>query len=270
MNQHFAQLLVASLALVAAAPQPRMSGSSIPHPDPNLEVGDGPRAFDRIIGHPLEFVPLADPAAAKVASDLRMRLLFQGQPLAGVRVHAGVAPTTGEAPNPILRVLSSIEARRVRALLMGGQAGILYGAAEFSRDTDFAVLASPLASPANLARLRQALDDLRAEVIAVPPFETKYLRRGHAVHFRCRHRGRKPYPAGTASTNARPVWSTAEAITPGRPRAGSRRPITTSPEFSATAHREISSATLPRRTVSAVGLTGDIPWVRSRNCSAAS
>ncbi|MBY0496461.1 MAG: hypothetical protein K2Y23_19820 [Cyanobacteria bacterium] len=71
----------------------------------------------------------------------------------------------------------------MRALLMGGQACILYGAAEFSRDTDFVVLASP----ANLARLRRALDDLQAEVIAVPPFEAKYLRRGHAVHFRCRH-----------------------------------------------------------------------------------
>jgi hypothetical protein len=86
-------------------------------------------------------------------------------------------------PNPIRKVLSSIEARRVRALLMGGQACILYGAAEFSRDTDFAVLASP----ANLTRLRRALDDLQAEVIAVPPFEAKYLRRGHAVHFRCQH-----------------------------------------------------------------------------------
>ena len=30
---------------------------------------------------------------------------------------------------------------RVRALLMGGQACVFYGAAEFSRDTDFAVLA---------------------------------------------------------------------------------------------------------------------------------
>ena len=86
-------------------------------------------------------------------------------------------------PNPIRRVLSSIEAMRVRALLMGGQACILYGAAEFSRDTDLAVLASP----ANLTRLREALDDLEAEVIAVPPFEARYLRRGHAVHFRCHH-----------------------------------------------------------------------------------
>jgi hypothetical protein len=85
-------------------------------------------------------------------------------------------------PNPIRRVLSSIEERRVRALLMGGQACVLYGAAEFSRDTDLAILASP----ANLKRLAAALHDLRAEVIAVPPFEAKYLRRGHAVHFRCR------------------------------------------------------------------------------------
>ena len=58
---------------------------------------------------------------------------------------------------------------------------MLYGAAEFSRDTDLAVLASG----ANLARLRLALDDLQARVIAVPPFEERYLRVGHAVHFRC-------------------------------------------------------------------------------------
>jgi hypothetical protein len=86
-------------------------------------------------------------------------------------------------PNPIRRVLSSIEEHRVRALLMGGQACIVYGAAEFSRDTDFAVLASP----ANLGRLRGALDDLQAQVIAVPPFELEFLRRGHALHFRARH-----------------------------------------------------------------------------------
>lgn len=84
-------------------------------------------------------------------------------------------------PNPIRRVLSSIEKRQVRALLMGGQACVLYGAAEFSRDTDLAILASP----ANLARLRAALDDLQARVIAVPPFHLKHLRKGHAVHFRC-------------------------------------------------------------------------------------
>jgi hypothetical protein len=67
---------------------------------------------------------------------------------------------------------------------MGGQACVLYGAAEFSRDTDLAILASE----ENLSRLGAALVDLEAEVIAVPPFELKYLKRGHAVHFRCHNR----------------------------------------------------------------------------------
>ena len=80
-------------------------------------------------------------------------------------------------PNPIRKVLSSIQKHRVRALLMGGQACVFYGAAEFSRDTDLAILADA----ANLSRLRTA------EVIAVPPLRLEYLRRGHAVHFRCRH-----------------------------------------------------------------------------------
>jgi hypothetical protein len=86
-------------------------------------------------------------------------------------------------PNPIRKVLSSMRARRVRALLMGGQACVFYGAAEFSRDTDLAIVADA----ANLARLRRALHDLQASVIAVPRFEMSYLRRGHAIHFRCRH-----------------------------------------------------------------------------------
>jgi hypothetical protein len=76
-----------------------------------------------------------------------------------------------------------MRAHRVRALLMGGQACVFYGAAEFSRDTDFAILAVA----ANLARLRRALADLQADPIAVPPFELKYLRQGHAIHFRCQH-----------------------------------------------------------------------------------
>jgi hypothetical protein len=66
---------------------------------------------------------------------------------------------------------------------MGGQACVFYGAAEFSRDTDFAILADN----DNIARLRTALNELHARVIAVPPFELKYLKRGHAIHFRCHH-----------------------------------------------------------------------------------
>ena len=86
-------------------------------------------------------------------------------------------------PNPIRKVLSSMRAHRVRALLMGGQACVFYGAAEFSRDTDLAILADA----ANLLRLRKALAELQAEPIAVPPFAIKHLRRGHAIHFRCQH-----------------------------------------------------------------------------------
>ena len=86
-------------------------------------------------------------------------------------------------PNPIRKVLSSMRAHRVRALLMGGQACVFYGAAEFSRDTDLAILADAV----NLARLPKALHELQAAPIAVPPFALRFLRRGHAIHFRCQH-----------------------------------------------------------------------------------
>ena len=66
---------------------------------------------------------------------------------------------------------------------MGGQACVFYGGAEFSRDTDLALLASK----PNLDLFRAALTDLRAERIALPPFEPAYLDRGHAIHFRCQH-----------------------------------------------------------------------------------
>jgi hypothetical protein len=66
---------------------------------------------------------------------------------------------------------------------MGGQACVFYGAAEFSRDTDLAILAEA----DNLSRLSTALQDLQAEVIAVPPFQPHWLDLGLAVHFRCGH-----------------------------------------------------------------------------------
>ncbi|MEQ1691679.1 MAG: hypothetical protein ABMA00_10355 [Gemmatimonas sp.] len=82
-------------------------------------------------------------------------------------------------PIQILRVLSTIRQFDVPALLMGGQACVLYGAAEYSRDLDLAVLATESALP-KLAAVMQALS---ATVIAVPPFAMEYLQRGHAVHF---------------------------------------------------------------------------------------
>jgi hypothetical protein len=82
--------------------------------------------------------------------------------------------------SPIPRVLSTFRRRKVQALLMGGQACILYGAAEFTRDVDLAVAVNP----ANLKRLNQALRDLQTEQIYFPALSAAVLRRGHACHFR--------------------------------------------------------------------------------------
>ena len=85
-------------------------------------------------------------------------------------------------PSRIRKVLFTT-ARQVRALLMGGQACVFYGGAEFSRDTDLLILAEA----ANLERLSRAVEDLQAECIAVPPLTLEYLAKGHGVHFRCHH-----------------------------------------------------------------------------------
>lgn len=53
-------------------------------------------------------------------------------------------------PNPIHKVLSTMRLHRVQCLLMGGQACVLYGAAEFSRATDLALLSEA----ENLTRLQ--------------------------------------------------------------------------------------------------------------------
>ena len=76
---------------------------------------------------------------------------------------------------------------QVLALLMGGQACVFYGAAQFSKDIDFAILADPQ----NYERLLLALAELDAHRIAIPRFSDDVLRRGHAVHFRCQAPGVK-------------------------------------------------------------------------------
>src|ERR1039458_251744 len=74
-----------------------------------------------------------------------------------------------------------IQTNGVQALLMGGQACVFYGAAQFSKDVDLALLASE----ENFSRLLVALSDLNAKRIAVPRFDPVLLARGHAAHFRC-------------------------------------------------------------------------------------
>jgi mRNA-degrading endonuclease YafQ of YafQ-DinJ toxin-antitoxin module len=82
--------------------------------------------------------------------------------------------------NPTAKVLSSIRKQGVRALLMGGQACILYGGAEFTRDVDLAILADEK----NLEKLKKALAELQAHPVYFPPLTRDHLLRGHSCHFR--------------------------------------------------------------------------------------
>lgn len=83
--------------------------------------------------------------------------------------------------SPIVKALSVFLKYKVNALLIGGQACILYGAAEFSRDIDLMVMISS----ENLKKIRLALNELGAEKIFVPELSEEVLLRGHACHFQC-------------------------------------------------------------------------------------
>ena len=87
--------------------------------------------------------------------------------------------------NPILKVLFTFQKYGVKSLLIGGQACIIYGAAEFSRDSDFIILCEP----ENLNKLKKALNSLKAKNIYLPPLREEFLNKGHACHFRCYDRG---------------------------------------------------------------------------------
>ena len=68
---------------------------------------------------------------------------------------------------------------------MGGQACILYGGAEFSRDVDLSIGIDAQ----NLAAVKRALGQLKAQAVFFPPLDPEPLRRGHACHFRCHAEG---------------------------------------------------------------------------------
>jgi hypothetical protein len=68
-----------------------------------VQVGSGgARAFAREAGHPVEFVPVSDPAALRAGDTLALKVLARGQLLAGASVHAGRAADAGEQPPPDL------------------------------------------------------------------------------------------------------------------------------------------------------------------------
>ena len=75
-----------------------------------VEVGGaGPRAFDRLAGHPLEFVPVTDPARSRAGDTLAFRLVLLGRPAANARVHAGAVHWMTPLPEPPHEVATAVE-----------------------------------------------------------------------------------------------------------------------------------------------------------------
>ncbi len=69
---------------------------------------------------------------------------------------------------------------RVDFLVIGGQAAVLYGAAQFTQDLDLWIRPTT----ANLRALARALHAARARVHKLtPPLTIEHLRRGHGFHF---------------------------------------------------------------------------------------
>ena len=63
-----------------------------------VQVGrGGPRAFNVSSGHPLQFVPLADPAHLHVGDTLHVRIVGSGKPVPGAGIDAGPAVDSATA-----------------------------------------------------------------------------------------------------------------------------------------------------------------------------
>lgn len=57
---------------------------------------DGPAAWAKPVGHPLEFVPVQETSVG-VGGTMAVRLLFRGMPVAGANLHAGFVPMAAAA-----------------------------------------------------------------------------------------------------------------------------------------------------------------------------
>jgi len=88
---------------------------------------------------------------------------------------------------PFGAVLAAFNRHGVQYIVIGGQAAIAYGAAQFTRDADFWV--NP--TKTNLVRLRQALKELKTTLRFLPPLRLSYLKKGHGIHFRFKYDDRE-------------------------------------------------------------------------------
>lgn len=91
------------------------------------------------------------------------------------------------ASGPFGVVLAAFNKHNVQYIVIGGQAVIAYGAAQFTRDADFWV--NP--TKTNLVHLRRALKELKATLRFLPPLKLSYQKKEHGVHFQLKCEGRE-------------------------------------------------------------------------------
>lgn len=83
-----------------------------------VEVGaKGRRAFDKVVGHALEIVPLRDPSALAVGDSVGVRLLFRGKPVKNAYLRAGSAPVAALSGDSM--ALAAAAARQGQVIVTG-------------------------------------------------------------------------------------------------------------------------------------------------------
>ena len=114
--------------------------------------------------------------------------------------------------NPFNAVLAALIKHKVQYIVIGGQAVVVYGASQFTRDADFWINPTKI----NLNRLKKALKELKTTPRFLPPLKLSYLKKGHGVHFRFSYKGhnflidilgKPPRVSGFL-----PAWKNAEPI----------------------------------------------------------
>ena len=83
-----------------------------------LTGADAP--WDKVLGHILEIVPLSDPAKAKPGQTLRLKVMYQGKPLAGVDVERSDGVTV-VAEKDIARFATNADGVASIPIVMAGQ-----------------------------------------------------------------------------------------------------------------------------------------------------
>jgi len=66
-----------------------------------LRLGDATGGFDRLVGFPIEIIPLVDPASLHPGQPLPLRVIFRGQPAPDLQIEAAWLTADGKATRKI-------------------------------------------------------------------------------------------------------------------------------------------------------------------------